>query len=149
MLEFQTYIEKFHALLAMPELRKLMMPPIGIEKPYEVFIPDGFKVEDLSITDNTISANFTLVLREVKPVIETFNLIILLDTDGVPILTTEGKYIYVIADLVELANNNIYLLLTSETGDINYIFTVNELNPLHADYDAEALEKYVFLTTEL
>ena len=103
---FQTQMDQFHALLAEPELRKLMMPIPGLEKPYEVYPANGFKIREMYYADNQVNARFDLVLREASPSPEAYYLSALQDTNGDYIVTTTGAYIYVIANREETKNQS-------------------------------------------
>jgi len=147
--EFKTQMERFHALLSQPGLREFMLPLPGLEKPYNVFVPDGFRLKELIQSQNSIAGKFDLILSEVEPQPETFYLIVLLDIDGIPILTIDGKYIYVIADRNDLKNQNVYLYTIAEAQDDIFLFTKEELDPEDEDYDSESEEVYLYKISEL
>lgn len=145
----QVQMAQFHALLALSELRQLMLPMEGLEKPYGVFCADGFKVSKLIQNGNQVVAMFTIVLREAEPTPESFYLSILLDTDGIAILTTDSQYIYVIGDRTDLQQKDVYLFDVLENQPDTNLWTTNELDSGHLDYNVDATETYLFTDEEI
>lgn len=147
--DFQTKITQLHSLLAQTGLRQLMLPLPGLERAYEVFCPDGFKLSELYYSSLDIVGRFTIILKEAFPVPETFFLTILLNTEGIPILTELGEYIYVIVDRNDLGYQERYVYQPSELQDDIFVYTKEELDPENVSYDSDAEEIYLFTKEEL
>ena len=147
--EFSTKMAQFHGLLAQSGLRSLMLPLVGLETSYEVFCPNGFTLSELYQADNGIDARFTIILREVNPVSETVFLTILFDNEGVPILTADGEYIYIICDRKDLGGGNVYLYKPTEGIENPFLWTKAELDPIDPDYNELSDEVYLYLTEEI
>ena len=126
-----------------------MLPVEGLEKPYGVFCPNGFKVKELRQNNTQAIAFFTIILREAEPSPETFYLTKLLDTDGIAILTTDEEYIYIIGDRQDLVNKNVYLFTDTEGQDDTYLWTTAELDDTNPDFNADASEVYLFTDEEI
>jgi len=142
-------VTKFHALLAKEGLRKLMIPLPGLEKPFEVFNSKGFTVKSVVQNETQIVISFMVEFIEPSPMPESFFLTMLLDTDGVPILTTGGEYIYIIADRKDITNPNTYLFTDGEQQEKTYLWTTNELDINDALYNALSEEVYLFTDEEI
>jgi hypothetical protein len=92
-LTLKTNFELLQNLLAAEGFRELRIP--NVSTVFNVYSKDGFKVNELYKNDNQITARFNLTLREGHSTVYINPIYVLLDTDGTPILTTEGYYIYV------------------------------------------------------
>lgn len=146
--EFASQMAGFQSLLATPDLRDLHVP--HVLKNFEVMCKDGFKIKELyrNNGDSRIYGRFSLVLYEPRPKIESVTIYALLDTDGTPILTADGEYIYVYADRSELYQT-VYLYTTNENKENKYLWTDNEFDSEHEDYNADAENVYLFANEEL
>jgi len=148
-IDLSTKFAQFNSLLAAEGLRKLMLPIEGLEKPFEVFAANGYKVTNIIQNDNQIVASFIIIFEEPEPKIETINLTILLDTNGDPILTTSGEFIYIVADRTTNENKDTYLFTDEEVGDNTYLWTTEELDDTDPNYNEESKEIYLFTNEEL
>lgn len=148
-IELQQLTNKFHSLLAKNGLRKLMIPLPGIERPYEVFCADGYKISKISQSQTQVAAMFTLILKEPEPKTETFFLTVLLDTTGQAILTTDGIYILVVADKRDTQKTDTYLFDPSESQEDTYLWTTNEIDETDLLYNELAKEIYLFTDDEI
>ncbi len=146
---FKGKLELLQSLLIKEGLRKLMIPIPGLSKPFEVFFTSGLYFRNFVANENQYLAQFTLQFVEPNPQIESFLLLCLLDTDGVPILTTDGDCILVVADLDDFKKPTKYVWLAEELAEITYIWTTEELDTLSGDYNPNAKEVYLFTDAEI
>jgi len=147
--DLMTKFYQFNALLSKAGLRKLMMPIEGLEKPFEIFANNGYKVTNIIQNENQIIASFTINFEEPIPKIESIYLALLLDTEGIPILTNWGDFIYIITNRETNANKNQYLFTTEEGELDTNLWTTSEIDESDPNYNVDAKELYLFTNEEI